>query len=170
MSKDDTFFFEEDPEAVPGTELTPEEHANTFLSLLEDSGIIQDRTPLSEFDKQLTNVSEINTKKLRTSLVEIEYGTIKADYVLHVIPIHPNKNLKAVELLNLAIKTTVQLLNKIVPTTLRVEIFLPRPDYEIKATSYIIRDAVEAWNFDAKPIEEIIPTILEQVGKICMMS
>jgi hypothetical protein len=167
MGKDDSFFFEEDPKAQPDTGLTPEEHANTFLTILEDGGIIKDRSPLTSFDP-MKNVSEMNTQKVQTNLVEVEYGIVKNDYVVHVIPIHPHKNLKDKRLLDQALQATILILNKIVPTTLNVDIYLPRADFEIKATSYVIREAADSWNFDSKAIEAAIPTIMEQVGQICM--
>lgn len=170
MGKEDTFFFEEDTEGGLDTGVTGAEQADTFLSVLEGEGIIKDRGPLTSFD-QMKNVSEADTKVTKTSLVEIEYGIVKGDYVIHITPIHPQKNLLKKNLLEAAVKQTVIILNKTIPPTLSVDIFLPRSDYEIKAMSYVIRQATDAWNFEVSKIEtEAIPQILEQVGKICMMA
>lgn len=170
MGKDDTFFFEEDTEGGLDTGVSGEEQADTFLSVLEEAGILKGGSPLISFDP-IKNASDADTKKINTTLLEIEYGTVKGDYVLHVTPTHPQKNLAKRQLLEAAIKQTVIILNNSVPPTLKVDIYLPRSDYEVKATSYIIRQAADAWNFDSNQIEAVvIPQVLEQVGKICMMA
>jgi hypothetical protein len=165
MSKD-TFFFEEDPQAEGASGLTGKEHAEAFFSVLEQEGIIKDRQGVEAFD-ELKAQSEISTQTERTSLVEVEYGIVKADYVVHVTPIHPVRNLSQRPLFEQAVKQCVVLLSKAVPVSLRVDIYLPQPDWQIKATSFVIRDAADTWNFDAKAVEAAIPDILEQVTKIC---
>lgn len=165
----DTFFFEEDPAAGDDSGVTGEEQADTFLSVLAEGGIIKDRSSLTSFDP-MKAAADADTKKTKTAMVEIEYGIVKGDYVIHVVPTHPHKNLKNQKLLEHAIRQTVLMLNKEIPGTLKVDIYLPRADFEIKATSYVVRDAADAWNFDATKVEALIPAILEQVGKICMMA
>lgn len=168
--KNDTFFFEEDTGGGLSSGVTGAEQAATFLSVLEESGILKEGSPLTSFD-QMKNTADMNTKKLKTSLVEIEFGVVKEDYVIHVTPVHAQKNLGQRQFLEAAIKATVVLLNKFIPPSLSVDIYMPRADFEIKATSYVIRQAADAWNLDTAKIEtEVVPQILEQVGKICMMA
>jgi hypothetical protein len=170
VGKNDTFFFEEDTDGGLETGVTGEEQAATFMAALENEGILKERGALTSFDP-MQAVSDADTKKARNVTVEVEFGIVKGDYVLHVTPIHPQKNLLKKSLLEAAIKQTVIILNKTVPPTLQVDIYMPRPDYEIKATSYVIRQATDAWNFDTSKIEiEVVPQILEQVGKICQMA
>lgn len=170
MGKDDTFFFEEEGDDGLAIGGTGKEQADTFMSMLESEGIIKERGAIVSFDP-IKNAPDSDTKKATTTLVEIEYGTVKGDYVLHVTPIHPHKNLAKKQLLEAAVKQTIIILNNIVPPTLKVDIFLPRADYEIKATSYVIRQAADAWNFDSGRIETVVvPQVLEQVGKICMLA
>lgn len=168
--KNDTFFFEEDVDGGTDTGVTGKEQAEAFLSVLEEAGIIKEGSALTSFDP-LKSAADSDTKKAKSSLVEVEYGVVRGDYAIHVTPVHPQKNLTKKSLLDAAIKSTVVILNKTIPPTLKVDIYLPRADYEIKATSYVIRQAVDAWNFDTSVIEkEVIPQIMEQVGKICMLA
>lgn len=162
----DTFFFEEDPVAEDSG-ITAKEHADTFFSALETEGIIKDRQGISSFD-QLKNEAAQSTEKKRNALVEVEFGVVNDDYVLHVTPTHPHKNLQKRQLFEVAVRECVILLNQVVPTTLTVDIYLPQPDWEIKATSFIIRGGADAWNLDVQKIaSETVPLILERVAKIC---
>lgn len=165
----DKFFFEEDPEASEGTGLTPEEHTDCFLTALEANGIIKDRGFLPSLDPFQVQAETAKTQHKTTGLIDIEYGIAKSDYVLHITPLHHQKNLTNKNLLDAAVKTAVMELNKIVPPTMHVDIFLPRHDYEIKATSFVIKDGGDAWNLDRDKIEtEVVPQLVELIGKICM--
>lgn len=164
---DDKFFFEEDPDAKGDSGITWSEHTTTFLSVLETEGVLRERKEIS-LDPMMPQ-SEMQTQHLKTTLLDIEYGIVKDDYVLHVTPLHPRKNLTNTNLLSEAMRAMIVLLNAEVPTTLRVEIFKPRADWEIKATSFIIKEGATAWNLDRGKIESvIIPKIMEQVSAICM--
>lgn len=159
--KDRKFFFEEDPE------LEETIKSGVFFQELEKSGIIKTTEGMDM--NPLTPEPESKTKTERTATVEVEFGRVKDDYVLHVTPIHPRKNLKKRALLESAVKTCVVNLNKVVPPSLRVDIYLPQDDWEIKAISFIIRDGWTAWNLDRDKLEaETVPTLLTEVGAICM--
>lgn len=166
MSKD-KFFFEEDPEASEESSLNWTEHAATFFHALEDHGLIEDR-PVMDL-APMTPTIEMNTAHKVTSLVDIEYGTVKADYAIHITPIHPRKNLIKEELLHEAVRLAVVLLNRVIPTSSVVSIFMPRKDWEIKVISFVVKDGADTWNLDTKKIEEeTVPQLLEEIGKICM--
>lgn len=161
IDQDRKFFFEEDPE------LEETIKSGVFFEELEKSGIIKSTEGMDM--NPLTPEAESKTQVKRTGTVEIEYGRVKNDYILHVTPIHPRKNLTKRSLLELAVKTCVVTLNKVVPPSLHVDIYLPQEDWEIKAISFIIRDGWNAWNLDRDRVEaETVPALLDEVGAVCM--
>lgn len=168
----DKFFFEEDPEGAKDSGITWEEHTDTFMNVLKDGGFIKEGIEAFSLDTPLTAQADVsNTKKVRNVFVEIEYGIIQSNYAVHITPIHAQKNLTKQTLLNLAIKQAVFILNQHIPPSVRVEIFMPRPDYEIKAISFVVKEGAEAWNLDTAKIEiEAIPKLLEEIAKICMQA
>ena len=99
----------------------------------------------------------------------IEHGVVSNDYVLHITPTHPQRNLQAKNKLHAAIKEIITELNKVVPFDLRVDIHLPQEDWEVKATSFIVRGAADAWNFDRDAMDNVtIPSIEKKVADICV--
>jgi hypothetical protein len=159
----DKFFFEEDPKATEATGLTWAEHTDAFFGALGKDGTGMSLEPHAV-------VVEMKTEHKSTSLVDVEYGTVKADYVIHITPLHPQRNLAKGNLVEQAMEATLKLLVTVVPHTLRVDICKPRPKDEIKVLSFIIREGAETWNLDTKKIEaEVVPQLLEQIGKICMI-
>lgn len=166
MSKD-KFFFEEDPSAAPDSGMTWDEHSDTFFSVLEEAGIAKTRDSLSL--EPIEAKPQMQVQKKRTTLVEIEFGKVRNDYVIHITPIHPHKNLKNDRLLKYAVGEAVKLLNQYVPQNVSVAIWLPRDDYEIKSTSFVIKDGAEAWNLDIEKLENsAVPELLDQITQICM--
>lgn len=163
MSKD-RFFFEEDPAATGDTQLTWEEHADAFFNIIG-----KDRGDVS-FEPHDVGV-DMKTEHKATSLLDIEYGVVRADYVIHITPIHAHKNLTKLQLLNQAVLVAAKLLHSTISSTQHADIMLPRADYEVKVISLLIRDGANAWNLDTKKIEEeLVPQLLEQIGKICMLA
>lgn len=163
---DNKFFFEEDP-AAEESGVTWNEHADTFFHGLKEADLLKEREKI-DFAPMGTQV-EMQTEHKTTKLVDIEFGVVKSDYVIHITPVHSTKNLTKRPLLEEAVKHAVVELNKVVPSNLNVEIFLPREDYEIKAISFIIREGADAWNLDMKKLSnEVVPKMLEDIGKICM--
>jgi hypothetical protein len=102
-------------------------------------------------------------------LLLIEHGVVANDYVLHITPVHPQRNLQNRNKLHAAIKEIILELNKVVPFDLRVDIHLPQEDWEVKATSFLVREAVNAWNFDLEAMDKItVPEIEKKVSDICV--
>lgn len=165
----DRFFFEEDPEAGAESGLTWEEHTDAFLNFLGDSGNIKDKAGIS-LEPMQTGV-DMKTEHHITRLLDIEYGVVKSDYVIHITPIHPHKNLTAEAVLKKAVLAAIAILGQIIPTTLPVRVFLPRKDFEVKAISFVVVDGAEAWNLDHAEIKDkAVPELVEQIEKICMQA
>ena len=164
MSKD-KFFFEEDPQAGEDSGLTWGEHAEAFMGALKEDGLAQSGLSLEPMDAQ----SDMDMTTVKNSLIELQYGTVGDDYVIHITPTHPQKNLKLKPLLDEAMKTTITILAAYVPVSLRVDIHPPQKDWEIKATSYLIRGGATAWNLDRAELEsKALPEMIDKVGQICM--
>lgn len=166
----DKFFFEEDTDGVEDTGMTWAEHTSTFLDTLKKEGYIKETS--SDFDLGGVKKAEtdMSTKHVHNSLVDVEFGTVRTNYVIHITPTHPHKNLAHQKLLEQAVRSAIIILNNgIIPPNLDVDIFLPRDDYKIKSISFTIKDGAEAWNLDVSKIEkEAVPKLLDQIGKICM--
>jgi hypothetical protein len=166
MGKED-LFFEEDPKAPEETKMTWEEHSDTFFGVLQGEGIVSNREDMSMAPMGV--VPEMSAKVQKNGVVEIEFGVVKDDYTVHITPIHPKKNLSNQALFKEALKEAVTILNGVVPPELKVDIFLPRPDWEIKATSFVVRGGATAWNLDHTRIEKAtVPLLLEAVTAVCM--
>ena len=169
----DKFFFEEDPESEKDSGISWEEHTDTFLSVLKKEGYLQDLPfdKLSLGSEMKAEADRNETKHVTSSLLDIEFGVIQSNYVLHITPVHAQKNLSKPALLNEAVKTAVILMNQVIPANLDVKIFMPRVDYPVKAVTFSIAGGGEAWNFDQTQLEtEVVPKMLEQIGKICMLA
>ena len=168
MSEKPKFFFEADA----GTEdftLTPQEHADTFFNTLQSAGIIQE-SPVEDLTAKKVEPEGV-MKKLESKILSIEYGTYQDNYSVHLTPVHPTKNLKDDESVKKALKELVVTLNEYVPQTLRVDIFMPRPDWKMKVISAVVIDGAKTWNFNLKSLEEEgIPKIFAAVEKVIMSS
>jgi hypothetical protein len=164
VSKKGGLFFEPDPEASPASELTWEEHGDTFSSGIAEAGAHGEIS----FAPIEASVDMITEKK-HTSLVEIEFGVMGNDFLVHITPLHGQKNLTKPHVFQAAMTDVVKIMNEYVPTDLQVDIFLPRQDYEIKATSFKIRGGNDAWNFDVATFKvEAIQRILDTVTEHCL--
>lgn len=163
------FFFEEDPKAEESG-VSWQEHADSFYNHL---GV-----DVKNVDKQkdafapMTPVAmTIKMKTINDKVIEIEYGQMGDDYVIHIKPIHPTRNLAKEASLLLAMRTTIALLNTVIPYDLRVEIYKPEPQWEMKFTTYKIIDGMNAWNLKIDKLEnEVIPQIQGNLTQICMKS
>lgn len=158
------FFFEEDPESQSDSGMSWNEHSGTFFSALQEIGIAKEAQDLMPMDVQAATV---NLKTITGKLAVIEYGIVDNDYVIHITPTHPKYNLGHLQLYNEALKEAVIVLNQVIPQTLRVDIFHPQPDWEIKAISFVVRGGAQSWNFDVSSVESVIEQILKKVEEIC---
>ena len=99
----------------------------------------------------------------------MEYGPHEDHYAVHVIPTHPQRNLSNENMVKAALKELVVILNEYVPTSLQVDLFLPRDDWKMKVLTAKVRDGLKAWNFDVKKLEEEgVPRIFEAVEKVIL--
>lgn len=162
------FFFEEDT-SVSGQEesgITWDEHADTFFNVLEGAGVTADKDSLAP---KGVETERYKTTSKKTQLLELEYGIIKEDYVIHITPCHPHRNLTQRTALAEAVKACVFALNDIVPFDLKVRLHLPQDNWEIKAISFVIEGGADAWNLNRETLEQVtIPDIEAKVTAICM--
>ena len=152
MTSGNKFFFEEDAED-PISGVTHTEQADIFSDVLEGIGVsanIDSMEPMGAVAKRL------EMHDIKNGLLHIEYGIVDQDYVIHLTPTHPKRNLSSDTKLRSSIEKTIMCLNKVVPFDLQVEIHLPRADWEIKVLSFIVRGAATAWNIDVSYLESII--------------
>jgi len=164
MSKD-KFFFEEDPEATEDTKASWEEHGDTFFNVLADTGVVQ----TGKFDMSPMTATVETFIKVDNKVVQLEYGIVGDDYVIHVTPIHAKKNLLKEPLYKQALYHCITELNKLIPYDVQVDIYKPQDDWQIKATSFLIRGGATAWNLDRDKIAEtVIPNIMTKVTEVCM--
>lgn len=158
------FFFEEDPEAQSDSGMSWNEHSGTFFSALQEIGIAKAAPDLMPMDVQATTV---NLKTIAGKLTSIEYGVVDNDYVIHITPTHPKYNLGNLQLYNEALKESVIELNKVIPPTLRVDVYHPQPDWEIKAISFAIRGGAQSWNFDTSTVDSAVELLIQKIDAIC---
>lgn len=160
------FFFEEDPQPE-GFSLTPQEHTDTFFSILQSTGIIQDN-PLEDMEAKKAE-ADASMKKMESRVLVIEYGTYQDNYAVHLTPIHPQKNLKDDVMVKAALRELVVVLNEHVPHELNVKLFMPRSDWAMKVISAVVDRGAGNWNFNYNKLEEDgIPKIFQAVEKIIM--
>lgn len=165
MGGNNKFFFEEDVEEI-GSGVTTDEQADIFGEAVAEMGIT---SPLDSMAPKNVELIQNDVNKIETPMLTIEYGIVGKDYVLHITPTHPQRNLQDGNKLNSAIKEIIYELNTVVPFDLRVDIHLPQPDWEVKATSFIVRDAANAWNFSREEMDnEVVPEIERKVSAICV--
>ena len=163
-SGENKFFFEEDPAEIV-TGVTPTEQADVFGATLEELGI--SGAPDS-MEPMAALVKRVEMKSQKNNLVLLEYGIVDKDYVLHITPVHPKRNLTDMTKLRAAIDQVIISLNKIIPFNIRVEIFLPRDDWEIKVLSFVVREGAQSWNLNPTELDTLIEgEILPTVADIC---
>ncbi len=164
MDGENKYFFEEDADADSGTGVTFEEQADVFGNVLADAGI---DSSLSSMTPLQAEPVKINMQQLSNGVLLVEYGIIGPDYVMHITPTHPQKNLTSSNKINLAIRITILELNKIVPYDLRVDIHTPKEEWDVKAISFLVRGGAEAWNLDIKSIDAVVPNIFNKITELC---
>jgi hypothetical protein len=159
------FFFEADPAAKsPG--LSWQEHAETFFSTLQDTGVVKESN-LDLSEKTAAIDGEMKTSS--SKLVQIEYGTYQNNYAVHITPIHPARNLRSEDSVKQAVYVLAKTLNEHVPYSSTVNLFLPRPDWKVKVISAVILEGAKTWNLDIKKLErEAIPKIMQEVEKVIL--
>lgn len=152
------FFFEPD-ESSEDSGLTTPEQANTFFDTLREAGIIKEN-PAD--DMEVKQVSVTGTRdKLETRVVLVEYGIYNNDYSIHITPTHSVKNLASDSEVRQLLMKVIPVVNEYVPTTLQVDLFLPRTDWKMKVISLVIKGGASAWNLDTDRIaKECAPRIL----------
>lgn len=159
------FFFEEDSDDL-STGVNAEEQADIFGSGLEELGLSGGPDSMEPMDAVTVRME---MKEIKSTLLLINYGVTGKDYVLHVEPLHPQKNFTEEHKLRLAIDTIMIAFNKVVPFDIRVEIGLPREDYEVKVLTFIARGGAEAWNLNTEDLDKIIEGDLGQaLSNVCM--
>lgn len=162
MSDEGKFFFEEDPSSS-SNDINWSEHSDTFFEQIKDMGILQKENMAPH-----GIVIDMQVKKMETTLIRIEYGIVKEDYVIHTIPIHHKKNFSREDVLKQAMYQTVVRLQKIIPADLQVDIYPPDTDWHVKAISYVIRRGSDAWNLDREKLEnEVLPDIKLFLTELC---
>lgn len=165
MSGENKFFFEEDVSSN-GTGVSTGEQADLFGEAMSEMGIVSNLDSMAP--KGVVLITN-DVKEILNAVIKIEFGVVDRDYVVHITPTHPQRNLQDKKKLDAALRVVVIELNKIVPYDLRVDIHLPQEDWDIKVTSFVIREAGVAWNFDRVSVEtQVIPVILEKLTEICV--
>lgn len=166
-SGDNKFFFEEDTEEIISSGVSSEEQADIFGSSLEGMGVSGAPDSMEPISYE---IKPMKVKEKKTNLLLIEYGVVDQDYVLHITPTHPKWNFTDNKKLRTAIETVVIILNQIVPFDLKVEIHLPKEDWEVKVISFVIRGAANAWNLELEPLDAIIEKEVDvKLASICML-
>lgn len=160
MSENKTKFFFEEDSATEDSTLSWGEHADTFTNTLEEAGITKQKLDLTPSEA----VVDMKMDKIANNVLLIEYGTVGEDYVIHVTPTHPVRNLKHPKKLRQAIEACILAMNEVVPYTVRVEIFLPDETWEVKATTFKIPGGTAIWNLDTGLLSaQVVPKILDKV-------
>lgn len=150
MSNKPPFFF--DPE--PATTQTPRETvgSSSFFDALKGAGIIQ--SPDSD---ALPFETEGKMEELKTEYLIFAYGTYKDDYSIHIEPCHPKKNLSTPVKVELAIVEALKLIRPHVSDSMRIDVFLPRSEWERKVISIVLRGGAKAFGFRKDVFEEETP-------------
>lgn len=176
MSGETKFFFEEDAASDNSNQ---EARSDIFSQETEDKlgfsdifgQVVEEKSGKKEsMDGRSAMSMEIvsDLKEMRNSLLLIEYGTVGDDYVIHITPTHPTRNLQSDQKFSAALKKVVEEMNKHIPFDIRVDIHLPQKEWEIKATSFIARGAKTAWNVDIDDLNtKLIPVLFDGVTNIC---
>lgn len=160
------FFFEEDAESEQGTGVNFKEQADIFGDSLEQAGV---KSTLGSMEPLKAEPARLEMKQITNPMVLLEYGIVDKDYVVHITPTNPQRNLQNEVKLRAAIETTILAMNKAVPFDLQVKIHLPQKDWDIKVLSFVITQGADAWNFDIPSFETtIIPDIHKKVSDICV--
>lgn len=163
-SKPVKFFFEEDNAAATQND------GDSFFEAMKAAGVVQEA--ISEdmtAEKQVS--ADGSMKKLESRVTSIEFGSYRGDYSVHVTPTHPTRNLGTDEQVKKALTALAVTLNEYVPHTVRVDLFLPQKDWEMKVISAKVVGGADIWNFDKVGLEEKgLPKLLEAVDKIILVA
>lgn len=158
------FFFEEDTSIhveQPAQESVTED--KTFVEQLKAAGVIKE-TSAPEYVS-----GDASMKKYQSKLLLIEYGKYRGNYAVHLTPVHPRKNLATDRQVEMAVRELAIHMNKVVPPTMNVDLFLPQAGWSVKVISAVVIDGADAWNFQIDKFEnEEIQSLAKAVEKICM--
>ena len=145
------FFFDPDP-----TE--NDRRAGELVRTLTDVGVVKDSP-----DQPMGVETRANMAVLESPLLRIEYGPYENDYAIHLTPIHPRLNLRDERAVHRLLLGIIPVVMASVPTTLLVDLFLPRPEWQMKVLSFVFRGAATAWNFDRAAVEA---TLIPELSRI----
>lgn len=169
MSSKNKFFFEEDESAAADgvdTGVSYEEQADIFGSVVQETVgsdiLIGSMAPISA----TPDTYDMHT--IQDALLRLEYGQVGDDIVLHITPVHPQRNLRDPIKLRKAIEETILTMNTIVPFDVMVRIVPPRDDWEVKMTSFIIEKGAIAWNLDKAALYACMPDIHTKIKNVCV--
>lgn len=155
------FFFEGEESSIEKPEDSKEKE---FFFLLQEAGVVQ-----QPGDEPEAVSSDAKMKNVASRLLDIEYGTYKDTYAVHLTAIHPAKNLSTEQKVYEAMRELVLIMNEFVPQTLQVKLHPPRADWQVKVISAVIEGGATAWNFDIPKFElEAVPRIQAAIERVVM--
>jgi hypothetical protein len=100
----------------------------------------------------------------RRGRVEIQYGWVESDYVWHFTPTTNSGGwgVSADRVLYLIAQT----MNAVIPKTVKVDVFKPMLEWEIKAISFKALNLKMTWNVSEEDIKSLTDTLFDVLSKL----
>ncbi len=140
------------------------EDAGTFTEAISNSLSFMDPAgkevvaDLSDFGVQSTSsMNEISTKH-----VEIQFGYHENDFIWHITPKTKNITFNDSQL----IYVTAMVLNKTIPTHIKVNIFLPEANWDIRPYTFKAEGLVSLWSFSDDMVNRINKELIVQLDAL----
>ncbi len=91
-------------------------------------------------------------------MVDIEHGAnVDGDYIWHFMPKHHSKTFP--EDLSKVYQVLVTYLNKIIPESIKVDVYPPPKDWEIRLLTVVARKIKKSWTYDYDDMKKYLPII-----------
>lgn len=140
---------------------TPEEDVSTFADVLKENQVGLD---WGEKDAEAFRVEAPQLVAQISGLIQITHGWDKDTFVLHIEPYHPRRPWAVSE--NRVMFAIARTMNKYIPSEVKVDMYPPMQDWEIKAYTFKAIDLKKAWNFQESDTEKIVHDLFEVLNAL----
>jgi hypothetical protein len=147
-----------------------EEDVQTFLDVLKetvgdevDDVMAFDIHRIEKGDPEPVRESSI-TKEQISGLIRIVHGWHDDDYVWHISPAHQRRTWTVS--LERVIYTIAQVMNKVIPPTVEVNIFPPHSEWDIKEITFKAIGLRNQWNVREEDLSTMVVALFEVLNTL----
>ena len=98
-------------------------------------------------------------------MVDMEHGTNSdGDYIWHFMPKHHSRAFP--EDLSQVFQILVSYLGKIIPEAIKVDVYPPPKDWEVKLLTVVARKIKKNWTYDYDDMKKYLPIIGIEITKL----